>query len=207
MRHVVCWFPFAVSVEEGAARIARSLQPLTTASSPRSNVMVNGAAAAHDAAEDDEQQRQKPSAPHPNEEEGDSTALPLQPDSNATATSTSESESESQALEALLRTIPPLQILYLSLPSTAPLPGPSPDISLSRTLSPARGDNDDGNRDREGKGREEVAPYCEYLVQGGAVGDWAAKRGGCDWDEVEGWGGILPSREDLDRFAQLEAEG
>jgi hypothetical protein len=41
---------------------------------------------------------------------------------------------------------------------------------------------------------------------GGAVGDWAAKRGGCDWDEVEGWGGILPSREDLDRFAQPQAE-
>lgn len=34
------------------------------------------------------------------------------------------------------------------------------------------------------------------------MGEWAA-RAGCDWDEVAGLG-ILPSREDLDRFAAEE---
>ena len=158
---------------------------------------------------DEQQRQQQQSALHPNEEEGAST-LPSQPDSNAastlasTSTSNSNSNVDSQALTALLRALPPSQILYLSLPSTAPLPGPSPHISLlSRTVSHAR-DTHKQNQDEEEEGRE--AEAGEYLVRGGAVGEWAAARGErCDWDEVDELG-ILPSREDLDRFAAAAAE-
>ncbi|KWU41277.1 hypothetical protein RHOSPDRAFT_37191 [Rhodotorula sp. JG-1b] len=159
---------------------------------------------------DEQQRQQQQSALHPNEEEGAST-LPSQPDSNAASTlastSTSNSNSneiDSQALTALLRALPPSQILYLSLPSTAPLPGPSPHISLlSRTVSHAR-DTQNQNQGEEEEGRE--AEAGEYLVRGGAVGEWAAARGErCDWDEVDELG-ILPSREDLDRFAAAAAE-
>lgn len=164
------------------------------------------------AAAADEQQRQQQSALHPTEEEeeegGDSTPPPSQPDSTKAASTSSSTwdsnaDSDSRALAALLQALPPSQILYLSLPSTTPLPGPSRHVSLlSRTVSHARRDTQNHNQDEEEEGREvEVGEY--FLVRGGAVGEWAAARGGCDWDEVERLG-ILPSREEGDRFAAAE---
>lgn len=156
------------------------------------------------AASPDDEQRQQPALPPTANE---NAALPSlsQSQSEPTATSAaSASDSDSQALEALLRALPPSQILYLSLPSTTPLP--SAVSSLSKTPSRTEGETGSSTRNEtqdagQGQGNE----ACEYLVRGGAVGEWAAARGGCDWDEVEELG-ILPSREDLDRFAAAAAE-
>ncbi|GAA5982399.1 hypothetical protein JCM10908_006631 [Rhodotorula pacifica] len=142
MRYVISWAPFAVSVEEGAARIARCLPISTTTNNISSSTNTNTI-----------------------------------PASDAQSAPTLDAGSD--PVEPLLAALPPSQILYLSLPSTAPLPSPSP--------SPSSG----------GEG---------YTVSGGAVGRWAAEvsveTGGEDenWEEVERLG-VLPGRGEMDRWA------